>query len=286
MIKDTKEQARLKFRKKEFEIKLISENAIIPEKAVGSAIGYDLCVPNDFNVPAHSRVAIPLNIAINLPRGVEGKIEPRSGFSLRGIEGYGERIVIIGKILGIFPKKKVQSGKLCFDADVCVSKIDPNYTGNIHVIVNNRDESFLIRRGTRIAQLTFYQTIAPFFKEVDELTCKSRGGWLGHTGTDSRIRLADIHSGAVSGLSNRHTYISAVERLKYLLRRRNADENEPANPDEISEIEASHDDMDLNAEELDGVDDDTSNSDTSYFSDDRLNEEKEEFDSDNYGVHV
>lgn len=183
-MKQTKKTDKPKFKKREFEIKLLSDNAILPKKAVRGSIGYDLCVPSDFRVPAHSRVAIPLDIAINLPNGIEGKIEPRSGCSLRGIEGYGSRTIITGKILGIFPKKKILSGKLYFDADVCVGKVDPNYTDNIHVILINRDESFLIRKGSRIAQLTFYQTIAPFFKVVEELTCKSRGGGLGHTGVD------------------------------------------------------------------------------------------------------
>lgn len=185
MTKTNKEKA--KIRKKEYEIKLLSENAVLPKKAVRGAIGYDLCLPNDYRVPAHSRVAIPLDIAISLPFGVEAKIEPRSGCSLRGIEGYGTRKVIKRKILGIFPITETKSGKLYFDADVCVSKIDPNYKDTIHVIIVNRDESFLIRKGSRIAQLTFYQTIAPFFKQVEELNCENRGGALGHSGID-RLR--------------------------------------------------------------------------------------------------
>lgn len=177
-----------KIRKKEFEVKLMSENAVLPKKAVRGAIGYDLCLPNDFRVPAHSRVAIPLDLAINLPFGVEAKIEPRSGCSLRGLEGYGTRKIIKRKILGLFPITETKSGRMFFDADVCTSKIDPNHPDTIHVIVINRDESFLIRKGSRIAQLTFYQTIAPFFKQVEELTCGNRGGSLGHTGTD-RLRV-------------------------------------------------------------------------------------------------
>lgn len=187
MTKTTKSE-KAKIRKREFEIKLLSDNAVLPKKAVRGAIGYDLCLPNDFRVPAHSRVAIPLDLAINLPVGIEAKIEPRSGCSLRGIEGYGTRKVIKRKILGIIPVTDTKSGKMYFDADVCVSKIDPNHTDTIHVIIINRDESFLIRKGSRIAQLTFYQTIAPFFKQVEELTCDNRGGSLGHTGTD-RLRV-------------------------------------------------------------------------------------------------
>ncbi len=180
----TAKSEKTKIRKREFEIKLLSEHAILPKKAVRGAIGYDLCLPNDFRVPAHTRVAIPLDFAINLPFGIEAKIEPRSGCSLRGIEGYGTRKVIKRKILGIIPVTDTKSGKMYFDADVCVSKIDPNHTDTIHVIIINHDESFLIRKGSRIAQLTFYRTIAPFFKQVDRLTCDNRGGGLGHTGID------------------------------------------------------------------------------------------------------
>lgn len=183
-MKSPTKSGKTKIRKKEYEIKLLSENAVLPKKAVRGAIGYDLCLPNDFRVPAHSRVAIPLDLAINLPFGVEAKIEPRSGCSLRGLEGYGTRKVVKRKLLGLFPITETKSGRMYFDADVCISKIDPNHPDTIHVIVVNRDESFLIRKGSRIAQLTFYQTIAPFFKEVEELTCGNRGGYLGHTGVD------------------------------------------------------------------------------------------------------
>lgn len=234
-----------KIRKKEFEIKLLSDNAILPKKAVRGAIGYDLCLPCDFRVPAHSRVAIPLDIAINLPNGVEGKIEPRSGCSLHGIEGYGTRTIIKGKILGLFPKKEIKSGKMYFNADVCVGKVDPNYTDNIHVIVVNHDESFLIRKGSRIAQLTFYQTIAPFFKEVEKLTCQSRGGGLGHTGVSRYIMrsaaadgdktpgLADCNSDnpPVSS-SHKSTPIPAVSpETSYTKQEKDSPENEVSNTD-------------------------------------------------------
>ena len=39
--------------------------------------------------------------------------------------------------------------------------------------------------GTRIAQMSFYSTIAPFFCEVEKLTCKSRGGGFGSSGTQA-----------------------------------------------------------------------------------------------------
>lgn len=176
-------KSKKKVKIKEYEIQLLSPSAILPKKATRGAIGYDLCVPHDIRIPAHSRIAIPLDIAINLPFGIEAKIEPRSGCSLRGIEGYGTKVERT-KIFGIFTKKRYKSGRMYYDADVIPGKIDPNYTDNIHVLMVNRDESFLLRAGSRIAQLTFYQTIAPFYRIVDKLSCKTRGGGLGSTGTD------------------------------------------------------------------------------------------------------
>lgn len=125
---------------------------------------------------------MPLNIAINLPWNIEGKIEPRSGFSIRGIEGYGKKRKPI-KIFGFIPWHQTISGKQNFDADVLVGKVDPGYTDNINVIIRNNDEQFLIRRGTRIAQITFYKVISPEFVIVDKLSCVSRGGGLGSSGT-------------------------------------------------------------------------------------------------------
>ncbi len=165
-----------------FELKPFGDYYFVPYKAKDGSIGYDLVAPVDFIVPAHSRCAMPLNIAINLPPNIEGKIEPRSGFSLRGMEGYGIRKVP-RKLLGFIPWHKKIYGKQSFDADVLVGKIDPGYTDSIAVIIKNNDEQFTIRRGTRVAQITFYRTITTKFEIVKELSCKSRGGGFGGSGT-------------------------------------------------------------------------------------------------------
>lgn len=155
---------------------------ILPQKGKPRSIGYDLTVPKDITIPAHSRFKIPLNIAINLPEGIEAKIEPRSGFELNGMEGCGTRRTL-KFILGIIPVWKTTSGILRWDCDVLVGKIDPGYTDNINVIVKNNDREFTIRRGTRIAQMTFYRVISPSFEIVDKLSCASRGGGLGSSGS-------------------------------------------------------------------------------------------------------
>ena len=147
------------------------------------SIGYDLFVPEDTVVPAHSRIVIPLNFAISLPRSVEAKIEARSGFSLKGMEGIGER-TRTRKIFGVIPWKFKEYGVFRYDADVISGKVDPGYRGNVGVIISNHDERFTIQAGTKIAQMTFYRVLSPRkFIKKDKLDGFDRGGGFGHGGT-------------------------------------------------------------------------------------------------------
>lgn len=178
MATDKKELTPKKFI---IEIKALGD-FVMPTKSKRGSIGYDLTVPADFVVPAHSRVIVPLNFAINLPRNYEAKIEPRSGFSAKGMEGYGSRIEY-RRFLHFFKRKVVKSGLQRFNADVLPGKVDPNYTDSVGVIILNNDERFVLRKGTRIAQMTIYRTTPVWFEQVEELTCKSRGGGFGSSGT-------------------------------------------------------------------------------------------------------
>lgn len=168
-------------KKLEVEIKGLGE-FVIPKKAKRGSIGYDLAVPEDVHIPAHSRTVVKLNFAINLPINHEAKIEARSGFSSRGIEGYGTRYAK-KKVLGIFSRTVTHSGLMNFDADVLPGKVDPYYTDSVGVIIKNNDEAFTIRKGTRIAQMTIYRTTPVWFVPVEELTCQSRGGGFCSSGS-------------------------------------------------------------------------------------------------------
>lgn len=170
-------------KRREFEIQPLSDSFELPVRAKRGSIGYDLTVPEDFVVPAHSRCRIPMGFAINLPYGVEAKIEARSGASLKGLVGYG-RYKVKSKVFGFIPVKRTQGGRHHFDADILTGKIDPNYTDEVHVLVKNNDEAFTIKAGSRIAQMTFYNVGSPFLRVVEKLTCKSRGGGFGSSGID------------------------------------------------------------------------------------------------------
>lgn len=165
------------------EIKCLSEKTQIPKQAKARSIGYDLTIPEDFVVPAHSRCSVPLQFAINLPDNIEGKIEARSGFELKGIEGYGEKVVNTKKWLGLKRIKKIVRGIYRWNADVLTGKIDPGYTDCVNVIIKNDDSEFVLLGGTRIAQITFYKVESVNFLKVNKLNCESRGGGLGSSGT-------------------------------------------------------------------------------------------------------
>lgn len=158
-----------KAKKLTLELRHFNKPFIAPQKAMPESASYDLTLPCDVNIPAHSRVAVPLNFAINLPYGMEAKIEPLNGLSIQGLNGYGKKTVWYRRCK-IIPWRRTISGKQNFDADVLVGKINPGYDNNIHVIIKNNDVGFLIRKGTRIAQLTFYRTASPMFEVVEKFT--------------------------------------------------------------------------------------------------------------------
>lgn len=198
------------------EVAHFGNHYILPQKGKPRSIGYDLTVPEDVKIPAHSRFRIPLNIAINLPEGIEGKIEPRSGFELNGMEGYGTREVP-NLLFGFIPFfYRTITGIQRWDCDVLVGKIDPGYTDNISVIVKNNDKEFTIKRGTRIAQMTFYQVLSPEFKIVDKLSCVSRNGGLGSSGTGPLSTTTSVENRDSKSMPYHEWYagLSAEERAK------------------------------------------------------------------------
>ena len=152
-------------------IKVVLCGGIMPKQSVEFSAGYDLYVPFD-TVIKRGRQAVPIGIKIGVPRGIDGHIRPRSGFSAKGMEGY-----TIPLFKWLKPKKKR------FDADVIEGTIDHGYKNQINIIINNHDEPFLIKGGTRIAQMVFNRHELPILLEVDELTGFDRGGGMGHTGT-------------------------------------------------------------------------------------------------------
>ena len=72
-----------------------------------------------------------------------------------------------------------------FDADVLDGTIDENYRGNVGVIIKSYETTpFIIKQGTKIAQLVVKDYVSDPFEVVTELSQTERGvQGFGHTGT-------------------------------------------------------------------------------------------------------
>jgi dUTP pyrophosphatase len=103
-----------------------------------------------------SRCIIPTNIFIQLPKGYEAQIRPRSG----------------------------QSFKKGFTVANAPGTIDSNYTGNVGVILaNNTKKVIRIEHGERIAQMVVTKHEVVEWENVSALGETNRGsGGFGHTG--------------------------------------------------------------------------------------------------------
>jgi dUTP pyrophosphatase len=141
--------------------------ADLPLPAYQSALaaGLDLiaAVPADapVEIAPGSRAMIATGIAIALPPGSEGQIRPRSGLAIR------HGITVLN----------------------APGTIDPDYRGELQVIlVNLGAESFVIRRGMRIAQLVISPIQHARLVESVNLDATEReAGGFGSTGMASNI---------------------------------------------------------------------------------------------------
>lgn len=124
--------------------------------------GADLVAAEDVTLPpAGGRALIATGMAIAIPMGYAGFVQPRSGLALR-------------------------HGVTCLNTP---GLIDSGYRGELKVLLVNTDptEAFEITRGDRIAQLVIQKVEQANFVEVDELPADSeRGaGGFGSTGVST-----------------------------------------------------------------------------------------------------
>ena len=152
----------------------------MPKKAHPSDAAFDLYVPKDI-VLKRGRQIIDLEFSIELPVGYAATIQPRSGFSAKGMEVEAHE-----QLLDTWEED-------CFattiDADIIRGLIDENYRGNVGAIIKVYDEycvyhKCVLKKGTRIAQMQIVEVPHVELVEAEELSNTDRGkGGFGHTGT-------------------------------------------------------------------------------------------------------
>ncbi|MBQ6397999.1 MAG: dUTP diphosphatase [Oscillospiraceae bacterium] len=136
----------------------LREGAHIPQKAHEDDAGFDLYASEDFLLKAHSFGCVPTAISMELPRGTEAQVRPRSGLAAR------HGITVLN----------------------APGTIDAGYRGEVKVIlINHGDNDFEITAGMRIAQLVISSVINASFVEVSSLDRSDRGeGGFGSSGTN------------------------------------------------------------------------------------------------------
>lgn len=159
------------------EVKL--NGGIMPQKQHPEDAAFDLYVPEDTEV-LRGRQIISLKFAIEIPYGYAATIQPRSGYSSKGIEA-----IITDD--DPFDGAITREGRI--NADVLRGLIDSNYRGNVGVIIKVDDyhDKMIIKKGTRIAQMQIVPVPEVTLEEADELSDTDRGeGGFGSTNTNGR----------------------------------------------------------------------------------------------------
>jgi dUTP pyrophosphatase len=137
-------------------VKLLHPGARLPTRAHPGDAGADLFSVEEVVIPAGERRDIGTGIALAIPEGYAGFVQPRSGLAFK------HGIMVVNS----------------------PGLIDAGYRGELRVsLYNSGREPFLVAVGERIAQLVIQPVEAPEYVAADELPESSRGqGGFGSSG--------------------------------------------------------------------------------------------------------
>jgi dUTP pyrophosphatase len=133
-------------------------DAVVPAYMTADAAGLDLAaaLAAAMALAPGARAAIGTGLAMELPRGFEGQVRPRSGLA----KNHGVTVVN------------------------APGTIDADYRGEVAVLlINLGDQPVAITPGMRIAQLVIAPVVQATIEVADELAATERGaGGFGSTG--------------------------------------------------------------------------------------------------------
>jgi dUTP pyrophosphatase len=133
----------------ELHVVRLREDAILPERAYAGDAGLDLAACERVELGPGERAVVPTGLAVAIPEGFAGFVQPRSGLAAR----HGIAVV--------------NSPGL----------IDSGYRGELRVVLLNtdRERPFVAEPGERIAQLVVLPVPEIELVEVAELPASERG---------------------------------------------------------------------------------------------------------------
>ena len=141
---------------KNIQIKLLTNEALVPKKQHELDIGYDLASVESTTLLSKQVTLVRTGLSISLPAGVAGFVLPRSGLATK------HQITLINS----------------------PGLIDPGYTGEILIpLINHSDINYNISKQERVAQLVLVNSDNVEFDVVDELNVTERSSdGFGSTG--------------------------------------------------------------------------------------------------------
>ncbi|MBM6999375.1 dUTP diphosphatase [bacterium] len=126
----------------------LCDDATIPSYTRDGDAGLDLVSTSDVRIAPGARAIVPTGLAIEIPCGYAGYVQPRSGLALK----HG---ITVLNTPGL---------------------IDSNYRGELKVILlNTGDEAFEVKKGDRIAQLVILAVPTVRLHCMDALSDTDRG---------------------------------------------------------------------------------------------------------------
>lgn len=134
-------------------IKRYIKSVRMPEKSHLPDVGLDIFLPEDITIESLETITVGLKLGVAIPEGFAGILVPRSSITEKGLI--------------------IQS-----------AVIDPDYSGEIHLITTNCSKNTLhFEKNSRVCSLVLMSVLNPYIEEVDILpnTIRNDKG-LGSTG--------------------------------------------------------------------------------------------------------
>jgi dUTP pyrophosphatase len=133
----------------ELSVKRLHDAATLPSRAYEGDAGLDLAAGERVVLGPGERAAVGTGLTVAIPDGHAGFVQPRSGLAAR------HGITVLNS----------------------PGLVDTGYRGELKVVLLNtdRDESFVVEPGMRIAQLVVIPVAMPEPTEVAELPASERG---------------------------------------------------------------------------------------------------------------
>ena len=120
-------------------VKRFKKTTRMPVKSHLPDVGLDIFTPKEFWLRPLETITVGLELAVSIPEGFAGMLVPRSSITERGMI-------------------------------VQTAVIDPDYTGEIHLIITNCSNNVQhIEEGQRVCSLVVYSVLNARIEEVEDM---------------------------------------------------------------------------------------------------------------------